>query len=155
MKVRIENLFVSDRAEMELACAVNGFCPYEFSVLVNGQYSNKNETCLTFVYPTGENPVGWDKVDQIFNDGIESDNNDDDDVYDIFDPFDDSDIGEVYILVKNTMDEAVKAYSNGNEAEYARLESVAKSTLLYALEKGDINHHEMDVIADECFVIMM
>lgn len=61
---------------------------------------------------------------------------------------------EILNLVYNTMNEAESAYSHGNESEYERLESVARNTLQYAVNHGNITRKQANDIAEACCVIM-
>lgn len=61
---------------------------------------------------------------------------------------------EILNLVYNTMNDAESAYFNGNESEYERLESVARNTLQYAVNHGNITRKQAYDIADACCVIM-
>lgn len=61
---------------------------------------------------------------------------------------------ELYSLVASTMHEAEKAYANGNEAEYIRLETNAKETLFYGLDRGLVTYKDALAIADACMIVL-
>lgn len=60
----------------------------------------------------------------------------------------------LFHLVSSTMRQAVSAYNAGNESEYIALETIAKETIFFALDRGQVSYKTALDIADACMVII-
>lgn len=61
---------------------------------------------------------------------------------------------ELYNLISGTMRQAVSAYNAGNESLYESLETNAKETIFFALDRGQVSYKTALQVADACMVIL-